>query len=112
MGRAMSNAEVKKEYYPNGNIWNEYYYLDGLRHREDGPARICYYMNGNIWHEEYYINGIKHREGGPAYIWHSDKGDLQYESYYILGIQVSKEDWYSRLSAEQKVNLLYGKGNE
>src|ERR1700691_6340007 len=54
--------------YPNGVI---YYYLNGLRHREDGPSCINY--DGTI---EYHLNGKCHREDGPAIIY-SD-GTLEY----------------------------------
>jgi antitoxin component YwqK of YwqJK toxin-antitoxin module len=37
----------------------ESYYLNGKRHREDGPALIQYNENGNIKSEKYYLNGKK-----------------------------------------------------
>ena len=60
------------------------YYLNGKRHREDGPAveysngRKEYYLNDKIHRENepaieytngdkiYYLNGLRHRENGPA----------------------------------------------
>ena len=36
-----------KEYYPRGNIRSLTYTLNGLKHREDGPARIYYNQEGN-----------------------------------------------------------------
>lgn len=39
------------------------YYLQGLRHREDGPAYIS--AQGD---EQWYLNGIRHRADGPAII--------------------------------------------
>ena len=84
MGKAMSKLEVKRECYKNGNTRYEVYYLNGKPHRENGPAYISYYENGNIDYEHYLINGE----------W------------------LTKEKWYSRLTTKQKVNLLYGKGNE
>ena len=80
----MNNHEVKKYYYKNGNIWVKEYYINGNRHREDGPAHIRYYKNGSVSYESYWLNGEK----------------------------LTEEEWYSRLSVEQKVNLLYGKSNE
>jgi hypothetical protein len=80
----MSNAEVKKTYHENGNIYSESYYLDGKYHREVGPAYISYYPNGNVWYVYYYINGEV----------------------------LTEQQWYQRLTAKQKVNLLYRKGNE
>jgi len=49
----------------NGLIINEngtrYWYQNGLRHREDGPA--IEYTNGE---RRWYLNGFLHREDGPA----------------------------------------------
>ena len=42
--------------YPNGT---KFWYKDGLRHRENGPA-IIYYNN----HKEWYRDGKLHRVGG------------------------------------------------
>ena len=80
----MSNSEVNRGYYKNRNIMYKRYILNGKLHSENGPACIDYYENGNVQLEYYYLNGIK----------------------------LTKEEWYSRLSTEQRVNLLCGKGNE
>ena len=46
------------ETYPNGH---KAWYLNGKRHREDGPA--CEYPSGTkVW----CLNGKRHREDGPA----------------------------------------------
>ena len=37
------------------------WFLDGKRHREDGPA--CEWASGT---KEWYLNGKRHREDGPA----------------------------------------------
>jgi len=43
---------------------SKYWYLNGELHREDEPAVI--YVNGSkIW----YLNGELHREDGPAVMW-------------------------------------------
>jgi hypothetical protein len=112
MGRAMSNSGVIRTYHENGNICYEHYYLNEKHHREDGPAYISYHENGNVWFEYYYINGKLHREDGPAYIDNFGNENIKYEEYFINGIKLTKEEWYSKLTAKQKVNLLYGKGNE
>jgi antitoxin component YwqK of YwqJK toxin-antitoxin module len=129
--------EVKNKYYDNGNIWIERYYLNGELHRENGPALIHYdengnkyrqayyisgnphredyiryYENGNIIDKSYYLNGKRHREDGPAFIRYHENGNVLYEHYYLNGKVLTKEKWYSKLTTEQKVNLLYGKGNE
>jgi hypothetical protein len=44
--------------YTNGS---KSWYLNGQRHREDGPAVEC--ANGD---KSWYLNGLRHREDGPA----------------------------------------------
>jgi hypothetical protein len=44
--------------YSNGD---KYWYLNGRRHRDDGPA--IEYSDG---HKEWWLNGELHREDGPA----------------------------------------------
>ena len=43
------------------NNGDKYWYLNGKRHREDGPA--IEYTNGD---KEWWINDKRHREDGPA----------------------------------------------
>ena len=54
-----------KEEVKNGRYVDKYgnieWYLEGKRHREDGPA--IEYANGN---KEWYLNDKLHREDGPA----------------------------------------------
>jgi len=50
--------EYKVEVHENGD---KHWYLNGKRHREDGPA-IEYADLDKHW----YLNGKKHREDGPA----------------------------------------------
>jgi len=64
--------------YPSGN---RYYYLNGKRHREDGPAIIQ--CDGTI---DYYLNGKLHREDGPAII--LTDGTV---FYYINDKEITKE---------------------
>jgi antitoxin component YwqK of YwqJK toxin-antitoxin module len=46
------------DYHENGIIKVKEYFLNGIKHREDGPAEIWYYENGNISYEKYYLNDI------------------------------------------------------
>src|ERR1700691_1630919 len=64
--------------YKNGII---VYYLNGKRHREDGPAFI--WGDGTVF---YYLNGSLHREDGPAIIW--DDGRME---YFIIDKKVTEE---------------------
>jgi hypothetical protein len=55
------NDKPEKIITEYGNvIWK----LNGVLHREDGPAAI--YVNGD---ETWYLNGKWHREDGPAFDW-------------------------------------------
>jgi antitoxin component YwqK of YwqJK toxin-antitoxin module len=108
----MSEPEIERRYYENGNVEFEYYFINGTYHREDGPAYIWYYKNGNVESEYYILNGKRHREDGPAVIWYYENGNVDYERYYINGERLTREEWYSKLCTKQKVNLLYGIDNE
>ena len=71
--------EYKVEVYDNGS---KEWYLNGKRHREDGPA--VEWPNGrNFW----YLNGELHREDGPAVV--SANG---YKAWYLKGKKVTEEE--------------------
>jgi len=61
-----------------GTFW----YLNGLRHRENGPA--AEFPNG---HKAWYLNGLRHREDGPAIEWANGRKD-----WYWHGKQVTEEE--------------------
>jgi len=46
----VSGKELKKEinFYGNGEIHREYFYLNNKQHREDGPAFIYYNGDGKV----------------------------------------------------------------
>ena len=50
--------EYNVKVYPNGN---KAWFLNGLRHRKDGPA--IEHLDG---YKSWWINGLRHREDGPA----------------------------------------------
>jgi hypothetical protein len=64
--------------YPSGD---KAWYLNGVLHREDGPA--IEHSNG---HKEWYLNGYLHREDGPAVEWPSGA-----EAWYLNG-ELHRED--------------------
>jgi hypothetical protein len=49
------------EVYEDGD---KHWYLNGKRHREDGPA-----VERSDGHKSWYLNGKRHREDGPAIEW-------------------------------------------
>jgi hypothetical protein len=86
--------------------WGKYWYVDGKRHREDGPAVECAtgtkhwhindnrhrengpaveYANGN---KEWWVNGKRHREDGPAIEWAN--GD---KAWYVNGKYLTKQEF-------------------
>ena len=57
------------------------WYIDGKRHREDGPA-----YEGSDGTKEWYINGLCHREDGPA-IEYKDRA-----VYWFINGKLHRED--------------------
>ena len=49
--------QIEREYYENGQIRCERYYIDNKLHRENGPAVIHYNDNNEIKTEYYCIHG-------------------------------------------------------
>ena len=82
--------------YPNGSI---YYYLNGIIHREDGPAIISSFDN-----RYYYLNGKLHREDGHAIIWYD--GTV---FYYINDNDITKEvnEWIKENNIPKDWNNSY-----
>ena len=75
--------EVSKDFtgiveYTSGD---KRWYLNGKRHREDGPA--VEFGNGD---KSWYLNGRAHRIDGPAIEWING-----YKEYWINGKNVTKE---------------------
>lgn len=67
------------------------WYRDGFRHREDGPAVI--WANGT---EEWFFNDWRHREGGPAVIWSNGR-----EEWWVDGIRIKTKE--NNMSFDWKV---------
>ena len=81
--------EYTVKVYGNGD---KFWYLDGNRHREDGPA-IEYADGTKYW----FLNGKRHREDGPAVeyangakYWYLD-GKLLTEDQFNEAINPTKE---------------------
>ena len=94
--------EYTVKVYPDGS---KAWYLNGKRHREDGPA--IEYSNGN---KSWYLNGKQHREDGPAIehpnwckAWYLN-GELHredgpaieytngYKAWYLNGVNLTEEE--------------------
>ena len=81
----------------------KHWFLNGLRHREDGPA--VEYANGD---KSWLLNGKRHREDGPA---------IEYldgtKSWYLNNEKLTEEEWRAKLqpqpSCDGKVVEIDGK---
>ena len=58
----MGNGTEKTDLQLNTQSGSKEWWLNGKRHREDGPA-VEYCINGS---KEWWLNGKRHREDGPA----------------------------------------------
>ena len=72
----MKKPECKT--YPNGD---KQWFLNGKRHREDGPA-----AERADGHKEWWLNGKRHREDGPAFEYADG-----YKEWYLDG-ELHRED--------------------
>ena len=71
------------------------WYLNGKRHREDGPA--IEYANGN---KEWHLNGKCHREDGPAIEYaYGDK------AWYLNGVNCTEEEHYNKLNPAKELTM-------
>jgi hypothetical protein len=103
--------------HPNGD---KYWYLNGLWHREDGPAIEWsdggkeWYLNGKFHRldgpaieyydgsKAWYLNGKTHRVDGPAVDYPNG-----YKQWYLNGVPYPQEEWFERLSEEDKLNAIW-----
>ena len=69
---------------------DEFWYLNGKLHREDGPAIVC--RDG---YKEWCLNGKPHREDGPAVIANGDK------FWCLNGKSVSEAEHKQQTQAKQ-----------
>ena len=97
----MAKEEKMSEELRNGKYEDEYgevyWYKDGERLREDGPA-----IEGLNGYREWWVAGQLHREDGPAIMY----GE-QYKAWYIRNRQKSEQefnDWVAK-NKEQSSSL-------
>jgi antitoxin component YwqK of YwqJK toxin-antitoxin module len=101
--------------YTNGD---KYWYLNGKRHREDGPADELsdgtkfWYLNGNRHREDgpaeeynngsktWYLNGKLHREDGPAVEY--SNGD---KFWYLNGQLLTEAKFNKRMTPEVEMTM-------
>ena len=84
--------EYTVKVYENGT---KEWYLNGERHREDGPA--CEFDDG---YKAWFLNGERHREDGPACEWAD--GD---KWWYLNGEKITEEEWKKRVSPAKELSV-------
>jgi antitoxin component YwqK of YwqJK toxin-antitoxin module len=91
------SLEIRKKYWAGGVPHKRLYFnIDGVLHREDGPAVSEYSMSGVLDEETYYKKGEKHRLDGPAWILYKDGGSVSRETYFREGM-CHREDGPARI---------------
>jgi hypothetical protein len=106
------------------NDGSRHWYSNGRKHREDGPAieningSKAWWVNGKLHRvdgpaieyadgdEHWYLNGLRHRSDGPASQYHHDDGSCDYE-WWLNGINYFQEEWFERLSDEDKEKAIW-----
>lgn len=83
-------------YWGNGSVRYEMWYLDGRVHRRNGPARTDYRKNGMVKSEEWLRNGVLRRGDGPAYIQYRKDGSVKYKGWALNGWELSETEWRRR----------------
>ena len=68
------------------DVGDQYWFLNGQYHREDGPAVI--WANGAQY---WYLNGKLHREDGPAIICADG-----YQAWYLNDIELTEQEFNNR----------------
>ena len=72
------------------HVWTTgatFWYFNGQRHREDGPA-----YESTSGTKEWWLNNQLHREDGPAHI--GAKGKRE---WWLNGKQLSEKEWQERV---------------
>jgi hypothetical protein len=78
--------------YTNGD---KHWYLNGKRHREDGPA--IEFSNGDKY---WYLNDLIHREDGPAV----EESDGE-KYWYLNGEHLTEEEFNKRMAPEVEMTM-------
>ena len=84
--------EYTVKVYDNGD---KHWWLNGLRHREDGPA--VEFADG---HKEWYLNGKLHRLDGPAF----STAD-GYKVWYLNGKEYTEEEFLKQTQPVKELTV-------
>lgn len=67
---------------------SKFYYMYGVKHREDGPAVYDNVTKQTMW----YYMGMIHRDDGPANIYYSDEKVICHNMWYKYGVLNNDKD--------------------
>ena len=98
-------SKKKVNYWDDGSIRSERWYVDGYLCREDGPACIHYYSDGTVEEESWWLDRKLHRTDGPAYVSYHDDGRVYTEDWAINGRDLNDSE-----IAEIKWRIAFDKG--
>ena len=84
------------------HLWDgtKRWYLNGEKHREDGPA--IEWANGTKY---WFLNGKRHREDGPAI-----ESSMGTKRWFLNGEELSHSEWKEEVTKLHKMNI--GEPNE
>jgi len=85
--------KIKIDYDYNGQKYQEYWYLNCQRHKEDSSTIQIWNDNGQKRSEEWYLNGKLHRLDGPAFQYWKDNGQKESEYWYLNGVKLSEQEF-------------------
>jgi hypothetical protein len=88
------SKQPKLEIDEDGTKW---WKLNGVLHREDGPA-VEYWEGSTEW----WLNGELHRVDGPAISYANE-----YKQWCLNGNRYSYDKWFQLLTPEQQWNYLW-----
>ena len=96
-----------KEWYLNGQRHREdgpavewtdgtkYWYLNGQLHREDGPA-----FEDSNGYKSWFLNGQRHREDGPAIEYSGG-----YKEWYLNDEELTEEEWEKKVRPVKELTV-------
>jgi hypothetical protein len=93
----VNKQEVNINYWNNGQKKYEFWFLNGKKHREDGPASQFWFDNGQKKFEFWFLNGKYHREDGPANKFWFENGKKKSEYWFLNNKQYSRKKWIEKL---------------
>lgn len=103
-------GSARSEWYPNGNLKLDEFYLNGSLHNENGAAYHRYDKNGHLIEEIHYINGEEHNKKGPSHqIWHNNtliKQEYRTNNqlHNLHGFAIQEWDEYGRTQGSYWIN--------